>query len=200
MELSTAEADEQRRTKLQERRNSLTAADSEESIKGKKEAPAREVSSRRSVALVTFGVGDRVRHAKHGEGTVAEKMEDGRTRVAFDIGAEHRYQPSSLTKLTLVRRAQLTSKAAARPPRGPPLANTIVEEAQASPQTNLAADVSPPGPSSARPGPSSTPRASLDDAQRLPRPPAHLGAVAKAVMLSKQAPETGEKKETVIRV
>ena len=195
MELSTAEAKEQRRTKMQERRNSLTAADSEESIKGKKEAPAREVSSRRSVALVTFGVGDRVRHAKHGEGTVVEKMGDGRTRVAFDSGAEHRYQPSSLTKLTLVRRAQLTNKAAERPPpRGPPLASTIVEEAQASPRTDLAADVSPPGPSSAQCGDA------LDDAQRLPRP-AHLGAIAKVVMLSKQArEEMGEKKKTAIRV
>lgn len=53
---------------------------------------------------MNFGVSDRVRHAEHGEGTVAEKMHDSRTRVAFNNGTEHCYRPSSLTKLALVRR------------------------------------------------------------------------------------------------
>ena len=34
--------------------------------------------------------GARVRHKKRGTGTIIELMEDGRTRVAFDNGEEHR--------------------------------------------------------------------------------------------------------------
>ena len=44
-------------------------------------------------------VGMRVEHPKHGAGVVAERMADGRTRVAYDNGEEHRYKPSSMHKL-----------------------------------------------------------------------------------------------------
>jgi len=93
-----------RRRRL-ERARSLKAADSCRSLTGHKDRPGREVSARRGGTLVAFGVGDRVRHAEHGEGTVAEKMDDGRTRIAFDSGAEHRYRPAQIAaKLALVRR------------------------------------------------------------------------------------------------
>jgi len=48
-----------------------------------------------------FAVGTAVRHTKHGVGKVVELMVDGRTRVLFDNGKEHRYKPSSVHKLTL---------------------------------------------------------------------------------------------------
>ena len=65
----------------------------------------------------SYPVGERVRHPRHGVGTVKEHLLDGRTRVAFDKvavskgaagrearkggdGSEHRYTPSSLHKLT----------------------------------------------------------------------------------------------------
>ena len=38
-------------------------------------------------------------HESRGAGTVVEQMADGRTRVAFDSGEEHRYRPSSMHKL-----------------------------------------------------------------------------------------------------
>ena len=41
----------------------------------------------------------RVEHPKHGAGVVAERMADGRTRVAYDNGEEYRYKPSSMHKL-----------------------------------------------------------------------------------------------------
>ena len=41
-------------------------------------------------AAVEYKVGDRVHHKYRGGGTVTELMEDGRTRVAFDSGEEHR--------------------------------------------------------------------------------------------------------------
>ena len=46
-----------------------------------------------------FAVGARVRHTGRGAGAVAEHMADGRTRIVFDGGEEHRYKPSSLYKL-----------------------------------------------------------------------------------------------------
>ena len=55
-------------------------------------------------ALSKFSVGARVWHQTHGAGTVAELMEDGRTRVTFDNGQEHRYRPSSTAKLLPLRR------------------------------------------------------------------------------------------------
>ena len=47
-----------------------------------------------------FAVGQRVVHGKRGAGVVSELMEDGRTRVKFDNGEEHRYAPAALYKLT----------------------------------------------------------------------------------------------------
>lgn len=38
-------------------------------------------------------------HKVHGNGTVMEHMADGRTRVLFDTGAEHRYRSVSMYKL-----------------------------------------------------------------------------------------------------
>ena len=46
-----------------------------------------------------FAVGTRVVHESRGAGTVTDLMADGRTRVAFDSGEEHRYRPSSMHKL-----------------------------------------------------------------------------------------------------
>ena len=58
-------------------------------------------------------VGARVWHESRGKGTVTELMEDGRTRVAFDSGEEHRYKPASTQKLVLLAPGPA-------PPRGPP--------------------------------------------------------------------------------
>ena len=46
-----------------------------------------------------FKKGARVRHVTRGPGTVTELMADGRTRVLFDDGDEHRYHPSSMHKI-----------------------------------------------------------------------------------------------------
>ena len=54
-----------------------------------------------------FGVGDRVKHSQRGEGTVTELMADGRTRVKFDSGEEHRYKASSTSKLVLIKAAEV---------------------------------------------------------------------------------------------
>ena len=43
-------------------------------------------------------VGTSVSHEKHGTGKVLELMVDGRTRVLFDSGTEHRYTPASMAK------------------------------------------------------------------------------------------------------
>ena len=48
---------------------------------------------------VNLADGTRVRHFKHGAGTVTQHMEDGRTRVTFDSGEEHRYEEKSIHKL-----------------------------------------------------------------------------------------------------
>ena len=75
-------------------------------------------------------VGVRLNHPERGPGIVVEIMEDGRTRVRFDSGEEHRYKPSSLTKLTLVRRAQLTGRELSA--RGPSTARCNASEAKSS--------------------------------------------------------------------
>ena len=61
----------------------------------------------------TFEVGVRVVHPKHGAGVVAELMADGRTRVAFDNGEEHRYKPSSMHKLHAASEADAAAAAVA---------------------------------------------------------------------------------------
>ena len=48
-------------------------------------------------------VGTRISHPTRGIGSVTEHMEDGRVRVKFDDGDEHRYKPSSWHKLSAVR-------------------------------------------------------------------------------------------------
>ena len=48
-----------------------------------------------------FQVGTCIRHETHGTGKVLELMVDGRTRVLFDSGSEHRYTPASVAGLTL---------------------------------------------------------------------------------------------------
>ncbi len=45
-------------------------------------------------------VGTRISHPTRGIGSVTEHMEDGRVRVKFDDGDEHRYKRSSWHKLT----------------------------------------------------------------------------------------------------
>ena len=57
--------------------------------------------------------GDRIKHAKRGEGLVAEILPDGRARVVFDKGEEHRYNPSSHSKLSKVTTTTTTTAAAA---------------------------------------------------------------------------------------
>ena len=47
-----------------------------------------------------FAEGARVRHVIRGLGMVMELMEDGRARVRFDSGEEHRYKPASMHKLS----------------------------------------------------------------------------------------------------
>ena len=56
-----------------------------------------------------FEAGVRVVHPKHGAGVVTELQADGRSRVAFDNGEEHRYKASSMHKL----RAESEADAAA---------------------------------------------------------------------------------------
>ena len=69
-----------------------------------------------------FALGTRVRHVFRGNGVVTELMADGRTRVKFDDGDEHRYQRSSLHKLKMV---------APPPPEPTPAPTTAAEPAEA---------------------------------------------------------------------
>jgi len=39
---------------------------------------------------INYPLGARVKHSKHGVGTVVDHMMDSRTRVRFDAGSEHR--------------------------------------------------------------------------------------------------------------
>ena len=48
----------------------------------------------------TFEVGVRVRHPHRGPGVVAERLADGRTRVDFENGEQHRYKPAAMHKLS----------------------------------------------------------------------------------------------------
>ena len=43
-----------------------------------------------------------MRHEARGEGTIVELMADGRVKVLFDAGDEHRYKRTSWHKLTPV--------------------------------------------------------------------------------------------------
>ena len=52
-----------------------------------------------STSTAITSVGERVRHAQHGDGTVEEHMSDGRTRIKFDSGDEHRYKKLSMDKI-----------------------------------------------------------------------------------------------------
>ena len=58
-------------------------------------------------------VGARVVHKSRGPGAVVEIMEDGRTKVRFDSGEEHRYQPSSMHKITAEGNSAAAPSAAA---------------------------------------------------------------------------------------
>ena len=53
-------------------------------------------------------MGTCIRHETHGTGKVLELMVDGRTRVLFDSGSEHRYTPASVAELTLTLTPTLT--------------------------------------------------------------------------------------------
>lgn len=57
-----------------------------------------------------FDEGARVRHKTRGLGTVIELMADGRTRVLFDDGDEHRYKPSSMHKIWIDNDAKALSQ------------------------------------------------------------------------------------------
>ena len=58
-----------------------------------------------------FELGSRLTHSVRGPGTVTELMTDGRIRVAFDDGEEHRYKEKSLRKLTPLAAAEPSSSA-----------------------------------------------------------------------------------------
>ena len=71
-----------------------------------RDSTAAENSMLQRVQSSKFAVSERVRHDKKGWGTVVERMEDGRTRVRFDDGQEHRYRQASIDQLKL--KAQLS--------------------------------------------------------------------------------------------
>ena len=50
-----------------------------------------------------FALGSRISHPTRGLGTVTEHMADGRTKVKFAAGDEHRYRRESITKLLSMR-------------------------------------------------------------------------------------------------
>ena len=57
-----------------------------------------------TIALLSFEVGARVEHKKHGAGSVAEvTTEPSITRVVFDLGKPHSYMQASLHKLRRVQ-------------------------------------------------------------------------------------------------
>ena len=60
------------------------------------------------------GIGTRVDHPEHGPGTVLEHMGDGRTRIAFDNGEEHRYKPASLHKILGKRKVEQPSSSSGK--------------------------------------------------------------------------------------
>ena len=71
-------------------------------------APGSSVSS--GDLFFPFAVGERVRHVTRGDGTVVELLEDGRTKVEFDNGGEHRYHPKSMHKLRSLSLADADGK------------------------------------------------------------------------------------------
>ena len=87
------------------RRESLDGGLSRRDLMAPREGPGRSRSSRGSsragrMQTFSFAVGTRVRHEKRGPGVVTELMDDGRTRVQFDNGDQHRYNLSSMHKLS----------------------------------------------------------------------------------------------------
>ncbi len=50
---------------------------------------------------VEYKVGTTVKHITRGLGKVVDLLPDGRVRVHFANGEDHRYKPSSMHKLTL---------------------------------------------------------------------------------------------------
>jgi len=60
----------------------------------------RKTHSTDGVETPFIPVDTRVQHPEHGVGIVVEIMHNGRTRVMFDSGDEHRYKPDSLHKLS----------------------------------------------------------------------------------------------------
>ena len=60
----------------------------------------RKTHSTDGVETHFIPVDTRVQHPTHGVGIVVEIMHNGRTRVMFDSGDEHRYKPDSLHKLS----------------------------------------------------------------------------------------------------
>jgi len=61
----------------------------------KEEKKAAETNATTTSA---FEAGTRVIHPSRGWGLVTENMPDGRTRVKFDLGDEHRYKPDGMLK------------------------------------------------------------------------------------------------------
>ena len=90
---SSVYADESRRSAVVREEDSFRDSLQESSLQ-------RRASFRGSVMSANhFPVGTRVVHTSRGPGLVTQIMEDGRTRVKFDTGAEHRYKPFSMHKL-----------------------------------------------------------------------------------------------------
>ena len=97
-----------------------------ESSRRTERSPGSAASS--NDVIVTFAVGERVQHDTRGGGTVVELLEDGRTRVEFDNGGEHRYHPRSMNKLRSLGKADDTdAKAASASSGGPGKLATVLQ-------------------------------------------------------------------------
>ena len=93
-----------------------------------------DLSRERAEQLAKSSVGTRIRHRTKGIGTITEKMLDGRVRIAFDDGGEHRYKKSSFHKIRVLGKPAEVSKSvsakvldfrrrASMPPPGSPKAD-----------------------------------------------------------------------------
>ena len=109
----SSESLEDRKTRHDDEMAQLREAEREmgSHLHASKDRPRREQSESRRSKQEAFvpQVGDRVKHIKRGEGLVAEFLPDGRARIVFDSGEEHRYNPSSYPKLSKVKAGALAA-------------------------------------------------------------------------------------------
>ena len=91
--------EEEREQRSQERDAHMEQAREKHHLAGGDGGGAPGSSGSTGDLFFPFAVGERVRHVTRGDGTVVELLEDGRTKVEFDNGGEHRYHPKSMHKL-----------------------------------------------------------------------------------------------------